>query len=103
MQRLSGSSSSDFARLSICAKIAAGGREVKDQQLLERITLNPKVMTGKPVIKGTCLTVEYILNLLAHGAKPEEILEEYEGLTAEDIQACILFDTESPSNTAFMP
>jgi len=49
------------------------------------------------------LTVEYILNLLAHGAKPEEILEEYEGLTAEDIQACILFATESLRNTDFMP
>jgi uncharacterized protein (DUF433 family) len=45
-----------------------------DQQLLERITLNPEVMVGKPVIKGTRLTVEYILNLLAHGAKAEGIL-----------------------------
>ena len=66
-----------------------------DQLLLERITLNPKVMAGKPVIKGTRLTVEYILNLLAHGATPEEILEEYEGLTTEDIHACFLFATKS--------
>lgn len=76
---------------------------MEDRQLLERITLNPKVMAGKPAIKGTRLTVEYILNLLAHGAKPEEILEEYEGLTAEDVQACILFATESLKNTDFMP
>jgi len=48
-----------------------------EQQLLERITLNPKVMVGKPVIKGTRLTVEYVLNLLAHGATAAEILEEY--------------------------
>ncbi len=41
---------------------------MKDQLLLERITLNPKVMVGKPVIKGTRLTVEFILNLLAHGS-----------------------------------
>jgi len=60
-----------------------------DQQLLKRITLHPKVMVGKPVIKGTRLTVEYILNLLAHGATADEILEEYEGLTLEDIQACL--------------
>ena len=76
---------------------------MKDQQLLERITLNPKVMVGKPVIKGTRLTVEYVLNLLAHGATAAEILEEYEGLTQEDIHACLLFATRSMENTAFMP
>lgn len=76
---------------------------MKDQQLLERITLNPKVMVGKPVIKGTRLTVEYILNLLAHGATVAEILEEYDGLTLEDIQACLLFATKSLENAAFMP
>jgi len=76
---------------------------MKDQQLLERITLNPKVMVGKPVVKGTRLTVEYILNLLAHGATAAEIIEEYRGLTQEDIQACILFATKSLENTTFMP
>lgn len=76
---------------------------MKDQELLERITLNPEVMAGKPVIKGTRLTVEYILNLLAHGAETDEVLEEYEGLTAEDIQACLLFATKSLSETDFMP
>ena len=76
---------------------------MKDQQLLERITFNPKVMAGKPVIKGTRLTVEYILNLLAHGATIAEILEEYKGLAQEDIQACILFATKSLENTTFMP
>ena len=76
---------------------------MKDQQLLERITINPKVMVGKPVIRGTRLTVEYILNLLAHGATAEEIVVEYNGLTREDIQACILFATKSLEDTAFMP
>ena len=76
---------------------------MKDQQLLERITLNPKVMVGKPVIKGTRLTVEYILNLLAHGATVTEVVEEYKGLTQEDIQACFLFATKSLENTTFMP
>lgn len=74
-----------------------------DQQLLTRITLNPTVMTGKPVIKGTRLTVEYILNLFAHGATTEEILDEYVGLTREDIQACFLFATKSLEATTFMP
>jgi uncharacterized protein (DUF433 family) len=76
---------------------------MKNQQLLERIVLNPKVLAGKPIIKGTRLSVEYILNLLAHGASFTEIIEEYEGLTSEDIQACILFASKSLSNTTFMP
>jgi uncharacterized protein (DUF433 family) len=68
---------------------------MRENQLLERIVLNPKVMVGKPVIKGTRLTVEYILRLLAQGATFSEILDEYEGLTQEDIQACLLFATRS--------
>ncbi len=74
-----------------------------DKILLKRITLNPKVMAGKPVIKGTRLTVELIINLLAHGETTAQILEEYKGLTTEDIQACLLFAGESMSRTEFMP
>ena len=69
---------------------------MKDGDLLERIVLNPKVMAGKPVIRRTRLPVEYILNLLAHGVKEINILDEYEGLNTADIQACILFATKSP-------
>jgi uncharacterized protein (DUF433 family) len=76
---------------------------VKDQQMLERITLDPRVMVGKPVIQGTRLTVEHVLNLLAHGSTPDEILGEYEGLVREDIQACILFAAKSLENTSFLP
>ena len=76
---------------------------MKDNELIERIVLNPKVMAGKPVIRGTRLTVEFILNLLAHGAKDSEILDEYKGLTIEDIQACILFATKFLEKTDFMP
>jgi uncharacterized protein (DUF433 family) len=76
---------------------------MQDEQLLERITLNPKVMVGKPVIKGTRLTVEYILNLLAHGATAAEILAEYDGIAQEDIQACLLFAVRAMENTTFMP
>jgi uncharacterized protein (DUF433 family) len=76
---------------------------VKEQELLERITLDPEVMVGKPVIKGTRLTVEFILGLLAHGATAEEILAEYDGLTQEDIRACLLFAYKSLESTAFMP
>jgi uncharacterized protein (DUF433 family) len=74
-----------------------------DNQMVERISINPAVMVGKPVIRGTRLTVEYILSLLAYGSTFEEILQEYQGLTQEDIQACLLFATRSLHNTEFMP
>ena len=74
-----------------------------DERLLERITLNPKVMVGKPVIRGTRLTVEYILGLLARGSTTEEIMNEYEDLAPEDIQACFLFASKSLENSSFMP
>lgn len=76
---------------------------MSDQQLLERITCDPGVMTGKPIIKGTRLTVEYVLNRLAHGSAPADILAEYEGLAPEDIQACLLFASHALSDSAFMP
>lgn len=76
---------------------------MRDEQVLDRIVLNPKVMVGKPTIKGTRLTVEYMLNLLAGGTTIVEILAEYEGVTQEDIQACLLFASRSLENTTFMP
>ena len=76
---------------------------MEQDRLLERIELNPKVMTGKPVIKGTRLTVQFILNLLAHGATIDEILSEYEGLTKEDVLAFLLYASETLESTTFMP
>jgi uncharacterized protein (DUF433 family) len=76
---------------------------MSDEQLLSRITADPRVMVGKAVIKGTRLTVEYILGLLAHGATVAEILEEYAGLAPEDVQACLLFASRSLQDTTFMP
>jgi len=76
---------------------------MKDDQLLDRIVLNQKVMVGKPVIRGTRLTVDLILNLLAHGATEKDILDEYRGLTEDDIRACFLFATKALKETEFMP
>ena len=76
---------------------------MKDKKLLNRIVLDPKVMVGKPVIRGTRLTVDFILNLLAHGTTEDDILNEYKGLEIEDIQACFLFATKFLKNTDFMP
>ena len=56
---------------------------------MRRILVDPGIMGGKPVIRGTRLTVDYILGLLAHGASIEEILGEYDGLEADDIRACL--------------
>lgn len=74
-----------------------------DRQLLDRIELNPKVMAGKPIIRGTRLTVEFVLNLLAHGATEAEILEEYTGLKGDDLRACLLFATKALGSTTYMP
>jgi uncharacterized protein (DUF433 family) len=76
---------------------------MKDKQLLDRIVLDPKVMVGKPVIRGTRLTVDFILNLLAYGTTEDDILDEYKGLEIEDIEACFLFATKFLKNTDFMP
>jgi uncharacterized protein (DUF433 family) len=72
-------------------------------ELLKRISINPKVMLGKPVIHGTRLTVEFILGLLAQGDTVEDILVEYPGLVKEDIQACLLFASRSLQDLDFMP
>jgi uncharacterized protein (DUF433 family) len=65
------------------------------QELLERISTDPRIMVGQPCIRGTRLTVHYILNLLAFGSTPDEIVEEYEGLTRDDVAACLLFASET--------
>ncbi|MBE9096631.1 DUF433 domain-containing protein [Tychonema sp. LEGE 07203] len=61
-----------------------------DQKLLERITVNPKIFNGKPIIRGRRLGVEHILGMLAAGDTPETILEGYPWLEREDIQACLM-------------
>ena len=57
--------------------------------LLSRIAVDPEVMVGKPVIRGTRLTVEHMVGLLAHGMTFEEVIDEFE-IEREDIQACLL-------------
>jgi len=57
----------------------------------ERIIVDPKILVGKPVIKGTRLAVEFIIDLVAEGWSEAEILRNYPGLTHEDIQACLRY------------
>ena len=62
-----------------------------EAKLLERITVNPDIFGGKPIIRGRRLAVEHILGMLAAGDSPEAILSGYSWLEAEDIQACLLY------------
>ncbi len=61
----------------------------------ERIVIDPAVLAGKPVVRGTRLSVEFIIDLLAQGWREEEILRNYPGLAGEDIQACLSYASET--------
>ena len=54
----------------------------------ERITIKPDICNGKPVVKGTRIAVQTVLEFLAAGDSAEDVLEEYPGLAGEDVQAC---------------
>lgn len=59
--------------------------------LLQRITFNPNIFGGKPIIRGMRISVEMILDLLSQGATTEELLEDYPTLEADDIRACLAY------------
>lgn len=61
----------------------------------ERIELNPDVLVGKPVIKGTRIAVEFVVDLLAQGWTEDDILKNYPGLTTEDIRACLKYASQT--------
>jgi uncharacterized protein (DUF433 family) len=69
---------------------------------MERITVNPKILGGKPIIKGTRISVEFILNLIASNVPEEEILTDYTHLTREDIQACLQYAARSLKNEIYL-
>ena len=62
-----------------------------ETKLLERITVNPNIFGGKPIIRGRRLAVEHVLGMLAAGDTPETILSGYPWLEPEDIQACLVY------------
>ena len=61
----------------------------------ERIILDPAILTGKPVVKGTRLAVEFIIALMAQGWTEEDLLRSYPGLTHEDVLACLHYASEA--------
>jgi len=60
----------------------------------ERIEINPGVLVGKPVIRGTRLAVEFIVELLANNWSESQIIDNYPGITHEDISACLYYAVE---------
>ncbi|MBN1284845.1 MAG: DUF433 domain-containing protein [Anaerolineae bacterium] len=62
-----------------------------EKELLVRITIDPEIFGGKPIIRGRRLAVEHVLGMLAAGDTPETLLENYDWLKPEDIQACLVY------------
>ncbi len=69
----------------------------------ERIEANPDVLTGKPVIRGTRIAVEQVVDLLAQGWTHAEIVENYPGIAAEDIAACLAYAAERLKSERVFP
>jgi uncharacterized protein (DUF433 family) len=63
------------------------------EDLLDRITVDPDILVGKPVIKGTRIPVNLIVGLLANGLTIKEIIKEYPRLKEEDIKAALLYSS----------
>ena len=76
---------------------------LSNDQLLQRISINSKVMVGKPVIRGTRIPVELIVKMLAQGIAEEEILREYPRLKPEDIRAALAYASAILSNEEVVP
>ncbi|MCY7350086.1 MAG: DUF433 domain-containing protein [Cytophagaceae bacterium] len=73
------------------------------ENLLQRVESNRTVLVGKPVVKGTRLSVQFIVGLLASGSTHQEILDEYTYLTEEDIRACLAFAAQTLESSTFVP
>ena len=71
------------------------------EALLRRITANPEIFDGKPIIRGMRISVELVLSLLAQGVPVGEILDDYPDLEPEDIQACLAYSGSSSSSKRF--
>ena len=69
----------------------------------DRITLDPAILVGKPCIKGTRISVEFVVDLLSQGWTVEKILQQYDHLTHEDILACLAYASEVLSSEFVLP
>jgi uncharacterized protein (DUF433 family) len=70
---------------------------MNEDELLERITIDPTIFGGKPIIRGMRIAVEHVLGMLAAGDSPERLLQEYPFLEPADLQACLAYAHRSLS------
>lgn len=75
---------------------------MRQVDLMKRITANPKILGGKSIIRGTRISVEFILELLASGATESEILQDYPHLKPSDIKACLQYAARSSRNEIYV-
>ena len=75
---------------------------VSKETLLNRIVIDPKIMVGKPIIKGTRLPVQQVLRLLSQGISIDDITHDFD-VTKEDVMACLLYATEILESTSIIP
>ncbi|QTA82545.1 DUF433 [Desulfonema limicola] len=76
---------------------------LENQNLISRITVNPKIMAGKPTIRGMRITVEHILSALAGGIVEKELIDEYPELEKEDFQAVFAYVAELVKEEQIFP
>ena len=74
-----------------------------DDQLLDRITFNPKIYGGKAIIRGRRLAVDHVLGMLGAGDTPEDLLEAYPWLEADNIRACLIYASRVIGNERTEP
>jgi uncharacterized protein (DUF433 family) len=74
-----------------------------ERRLLERITVDPQIFGGKPIIRGRRIAVEHVLGMLAAGDTTDDILQAYPWLEREDIQACLVYARRIAANERIEP
>ncbi len=76
---------------------------MNEAELLKRITVNPAIFGGKPIIRGKRLAVEHVMNMLAVGDDESTILQGYPWMEREDIQACLLYAARLTGQERYLP
>jgi len=74
-----------------------------ERRLLERITVDPQIFSGKPIIRGRRLAVEHVLGMLAAADTTDDILQAYPWLEREDVQACLVYARRIAANERIEP